>query len=146
MQLLRLQPRLRYSWTALAVAHHLNKDYAKASEYLEAYCEMLDSVPAHDNDYSEVILYRIQVFIEAGQNEKAADLLEKEGKRIVDIKAKKEFSALVNKNLGKTKAAELTYAELVEQNPDEISYLKAYLESRGIDIGKSCSRCKNQSV
>lgn len=140
LNLVRLQPRLRYSWTALAVAHHLNGDYGRASEILQTYCEMLDSVPPHDYDYSEVILYRIFVALEAKDYAKAAEVLEKEGRKIVDLQSKKELSAQIQIGLGKTKAAELAYQELLDDNSDSKDYLAAYLQTKGIDLCKSqCS-------
>lgn len=137
LHLLRLQPRLRYSWTALAVAHHLNGDYTRADELLQTYCDMLDSVPPNDYDYSEVILYRIQVAIEAKNFAKAAEVLEKESRRIVDLQTKKEFSAQIQLGLGKSKAAELAYQELLDDNSDQKQYLAAYLATKDIDLGES---------
>lgn len=132
----RLQPRLRYSWTGLAVAHHLNGDYARAHELLETYCNMLDSVPPHDYDYSEVILYRVFIALEAKNFSKAADILEKEGKKIVDLQAKKEYSAQIQKGLGKTKNAEIAYQELLDDNSDNKQYLAAYMATKDIHLSK----------
>lgn len=134
LNLVRLQPRLRYSWTALAVAHHLNGDYARASEILQTYCEMLDSVPAHDYDYSEVVLYRIFVALESKDYAKANEVLEKEGRKIVDLQSKKELSAQIQIGLGRAKAAELAYQELLDDNSDNKSYLASYLETKGIEL------------
>lgn len=103
---------------------------------LQTYCDILDSVPPHDYDYSEVILYRIFVALEAKDYAKAAEVLEKEGRRIVDLQSKKELAAQVQKGLGKTKAAELAYQELLDDNSDHQGYLAAYLETKGIDLGK----------
>lgn len=137
LHLLRLQPRIRYNWTSVAVAYHLAGNYEKALEYLKAYSDMVESVPAHDFDYSEFVLYRIQVYIEAGKYKEGAELLEKEGRRIVDLLAKKELNAKLQKSLGKMKTAELSYVALLEDNPDHKGYVKEYLSCKGIDIGKS---------
>jgi len=136
LNLVRLQPRLRYSWTALAVAHHLNGNYARASELLQTYCDMLESVPPHDYDYSEVVLYRIFVALEAKDYTKAAEVLEKEGRKVVDLQSKKELAAQIQTGLGKTKAAELAYQELLDDNSDHKGYLASYLETKGIKLSE----------
>lgn len=146
LHLLKLQPRIRYNWTAVAVAFHLAGNLSKASEYLAAYCDMIEDVPAHDFEYSEVILYRIQIHIEAGELGKARDLLDKEGKRIVDLQSKKEFSAEVQKGLGKAKVAELNYAEMLEENPDNVDYVKKYLSCKGIELGECGERRKSRTA
>lgn len=134
LQLLKQQPRIRHNWTAVAIALHLAGNYAKALEMLQAYTDMLEQVPPHDFEYSEVILYRAQVHEEAGQADKALELLDKEGRRIVDAQTRKEMVARLTKKLGKSKAAELKYVELLEDNADSKGYVTAYLSCRGIDL------------
>lgn len=97
---------------------------------------MLDSVPPHDYDYSEVILYRIFVALEAKEYGKAAEILEKEGRKIVDLESKKELAAQIQQGLGKTKAAEIAYQELLDDNSDNKKYLSAYLSTKDIDLGE----------
>lgn len=137
LHLVRIQPRIRYNWVALAVTNYLAKNYSKAIEVLDAYTEMLENVPPHDFDYSEVQLFRAEVYIAAGQKEKAQELLEREGRKIVDVPAKKELGARLQREMGKVKAAELAYAELLEDNPDNKQHMKDYLACRGITLGTS---------
>ena len=136
LNLLRLQPRIRYNWTALAVAYHLHGDHARAIEYLNTYCDMLEAFPPHDFEYSEVVLYRLQLLLEAGRPDQAWQILERDGKRIVDIQGKKQMTATILRRLGKTKAAELRFAELLEDNPDHRGYIREYLTCKGIDLGE----------
>jgi peptide alpha-N-acetyltransferase len=133
--LLRLQPRLRYSWTALAVAHHLAGDLQGASEMLDSYSELLDNIPSNDVEYSEVVLYKLEILLEANKAQAAQEVLDKEGKRIVDQEAKKQYSAAVLKKLGKTKAAELAYGDLLQDNSDNETYLNEYLLCRDVNVG-----------
>ena len=97
---------------------------------------MLDSVPPHDYDYSEVVRYRIFVALEAKNYTKAAEVMEKDGRRIVDLESKKELSAQIQQSLGKTKAAEIAYQELLDDNSDNKTYLAAYLATKDIDLGE----------
>lgn len=134
LALLRLQPRIRHNWTAVAVAYHFAGDYARATEILQSYCDMMEQTPANDYEYSEVILYTAQVLAEGGHPDQALSLLDKESKRIMDVQTRKEMAAQMHKRIGKLKAAELRYTELLEDNPDNKTYVLQYLSCRGIEL------------
>jgi len=97
---------------------------------------MLDSVPSHDYDYSETTLYRIFIALENSDFAKASEVLEKDGRKIVDLVSKKEYAAQIQQGLGKTKAAELAYQGLLDDNPDNKQYLASYLLTKDIDLSR----------
>uniref|UniRef100_A0A158P9G8 N-alpha-acetyltransferase 16, NatA auxiliary subunit n=1 Tax=Angiostrongylus cantonensis TaxID=6313 RepID=A0A158P9G8_ANGCA len=137
--LLRLRPTQRVSWIGYATAYHLLKDYEKAlnilAEFLQnnkvvAICEALQP-SSYDFEHSELVLYQNMILCEAGQLEEALSKLEENAAVIVDKvtymerRGKSLFTFLdsaILMELQRMEEAEKVYRQLIDRNPENISY------------------------
>jgi len=120
------QPGYRANWTALAVAHHLNKDYADAITTLAKIEHIIkDHLTEADRyEQSECVLYKIQLIAEAGDFAKALKTLEEDESEITDKLSVLEYRAKYLMLLGQKKEASLVYRKLLQRNPDNVEYYK----------------------
>lgn len=121
---LESQPGYRANWTAVAVAHHLNKDYDAAVSTL-AKIEGIIAPHLQEQDryeQSECVLYKNTVIADAGNFARALEELEKDLAEIRDRAAFREYKAKYLMMLGRKKEASLEYRALLQRNPDNASY------------------------
>jgi peptide alpha-N-acetyltransferase len=120
------QPGYRANWTALAVAHHLTKDYANAVTTLAKIEHIIkDHLTEADRyEQSECVLYKIQLIAEAGDFAKALKTLEEDEFEITDKLSVLEYKARYLLLLGQKKEASLIYRKLLQRNPDNVEYYK----------------------
>lgn len=124
LKYLESQPGYRANWTAVAIAHHLNKDYDSAVNTL-AKIEgiILEHLQEQDRyEQSECVLYKNTVIADAGDYARALQELEKDDAEIRDRTAFLEYRAKYLLLLGKLKEASLVYRQLLQRNPDNVGY------------------------
>ncbi|KAM0752180.1 N-terminal acetyltransferase A, auxiliary subunit [Meredithblackwellia eburnea MCA 4105] len=134
LSILRVAPRLRRNWLGLAIAQHLNGQFAEADRTLRNYEEMLRDVPEGEYDLSEVLLYHATVLDEAGEWERSIEFLQENTGKIVDRQSYSVLRAHLLLKLGRKEPAEWAWELLLEENPDNYEYIKAYVKARGADV------------
>lgn len=120
------QPGYRANWTGVAVALHLNKNYAGAVSTL-AKIEGIIKEHLQDSDryeQSECVLYKNSIISETGNFEKALEVLENDENEIKDKLAYMEYRAKYLMCLDRKKEASLIYRQLLQRNPDNMNYYK----------------------
>lgn len=124
LKYLESQPGYRANWTAVAIAHHLNKDYDAAVSTLAKIEDIIREHLQEQDRYeqSECVLYKNTVIAEAGDYARALDELEKADAEIRDRTAFLEYRAKYLILLGKPKEASLVYRKLLQRNPDHEGY------------------------
>ncbi len=132
--MLQARSGVRSSWTALAVAHHLNGDLGEAERVLTAYEETLKNPPTKtDFENSEAIMYKNTLIAEQGNIQKALDHLESAGKHNLDKLAVLELRAKYLAELGKKDEAIKAYRALIDRNAEYKKYYDALVEAMGIE-------------
>lgn len=124
VKFLESQPGYRANWTAVAVSHHLNKDYDAAVTTL-AKIEGIIKEHLQDQDryeQSECVLYKNLIIAESGNFGRALQELEADKDEIRDRVSFLEYKAKYLLLLGKHKEASIVYRQLVQINPDNSSY------------------------
>lgn len=117
--MLAARSTIRQNWTALAVAHHLNGDFAEAEGVLTTYEETLKAPPPKsDFENSEAIMYKNSLIAEQGETQKALDHLESAGKHNLDRLAVLELRAEYLLKLGKKEEAAKAYRALLDRNSE----------------------------
>ncbi|KAF4632543.1 hypothetical protein G7Y89_g5579 [Cudoniella acicularis] len=124
---------LRQSWTALAVAHHLNGELSEAEGVLTTYEETLKNPPSKtDFENSEAVMYKNSLIAEQGNYQKALDHLESAGKHNLDKLAVLELRATYLAKLGRTEEAIKAYRALVDRNSEYKTYYDGLIAAMGI--------------
>lgn len=146
--LLRLRPNLRQNWVALAVAHHLNGNPIEAKKVLEQYEATIKDVPAHDVEYSEVLLYHIRILEELEDYSQALSILDSNAKSrvIVDRIAVMEFRARILTKSGQTQAAQDAWRTLIQQNPDNPHYYHGFLKTKDINLESLTEETRSKAL
>lgn len=123
-QYLEHAPGYRANWTGLAVAQHLNKDYAGAVATLTKIEGIIkEHLTANDlYEHGEAILYKNQIIAESGNFGKALEVLEQDVDNIKDHLSYLEYKAKYLFQLGRKKEASVVYRELLKTNPDNMQY------------------------
>lgn len=121
---LESQPGYRANWTAVAVAHHLNKDYdacvstlAKIENIIKEHLQEQDRY-----EQSECVLYKNSIIAEAGNFSRALEDLENDKSEIRDMTSYMEYKAKYLLLLGQLKEASVVYRQLLQRNPDNVGY------------------------
>lgn len=121
---LESQPGYRANWTAVAVAHHFNKDYdacvntlAKIEKIIKEHLQEQDRY-----EQSECVLYKNSVIAEAGNFSRALEDLEADKEEIRDMTSFMEYRARYLMLLGRLKEASVVYRQLLQRNPDDAGY------------------------
>lgn len=124
---LEFQPGYRANWTGSAVALHLNKNYSGAVATLTKIESIIkEHLQAQDAyEQSECLLYKSDILFEAGDIQKALDNLEADKEYIKDQLSFLEYKGRYLLILGKLEEASLIYRQLLQRNPDNISYYKS---------------------
>lgn len=121
-QFLESQPGYRANWTAVAVAHHLNRDYAAATSTLakieNIIKEHLQELDRYEQ--SECVLYKNSIIAQSGDYAKALADLESNSDEIRDRTAFLSYKAKYLVALGRRKEASLLYRQLLQRNPDNV--------------------------
>ncbi|ODV81632.1 N-terminal acetyltransferase A, auxiliary subunit [Suhomyces tanzawaensis NRRL Y-17324] len=133
-QFLEHQPGYRANWTAVAIAHHLNKDYASAVSTLTKIEGIIKDhlTDADAYEQSECVLYKNSIIAEAGDYAQALKVLDEDEDQIRDQLSFLEYKAKYLMLLGSKKEASLIYRTLLKRNPDNMHYynlLEASLET-----------------
>lgn len=124
--MLQARSGARQSWTALAVAHHLNGELVEAERVLTAYEESLKNPPSKtDFENSEALLYKNSLIAEQGHTEKALEHLESAGKHSLDKLAVLELRATYLAKLDRKEEAVKAWRALIDRN----SELKTYYDN-----------------
>lgn len=118
------QPGYRANWTAVAVAHHLNKDYDASVNTLAKIEDIIKEHLQEQDRYeqSECVLYKNSIIAEAGNYARALEDLEKDVSEIRDMTSFMEYKAKYLLLLGKKKEASMVYRQLLQRNPDNVGY------------------------
>ncbi|KAK4702781.1 N-alpha-acetyltransferase 15/16, NatA auxiliary subunit, partial [Phenoliferia sp. Uapishka_3] len=144
--ILRAAPRLRRNWIGLAVAQHLNGQFAEADRTMTSYEEMLREVPDREYEHSEVLLYHASILEEAGDWEKCLEFLGEHAGQIVDRQAYSVLRAHLLLKLGRKEPAEWAWQTLLEENPDNYNYIKAFVQSKDADVDSKTSEGRAAAV
>ena len=124
VKFLESQPGYRANWTAVAVAHHLNKDYDAAVTNLSKIEGIIKEHLQEQDRYeqSECVLYKNRIIAESGNFGRALQELEADVGEIRDKVSFLEYKAKYLLLLGKAKDASIVYRQLIQINPDNQSY------------------------
>lgn len=140
-QFLESQPGYRANWTAVAVAHHLNKDYDAAVSTLAKIEDIIrEHLQEQDRcEQSECVLYKNLIIAEAGDFARALHELDADTAEIRDRTLFLEYRAKYLLLLGQRAEALREYRRLLQRNPDNAAYyhlLEAALETpqKGVDV------------
>lgn len=121
---LESQPGYRANWTGVAVALHLNKNYAGAVSTLSK-IEGIIKEHLQESDmyeHSECVLYKNSIIGESGNFEKALEVLDKDENEIKDKLSFMEYRAKYLVLLNRKKEASVIYRQLLQRNPDNVEY------------------------
>ncbi|KAL8280686.1 hypothetical protein RQP46_007009 [Phenoliferia psychrophenolica] len=146
MAILRAAPRLRRNWLGLAVAQHLDGQFAEADRTMTSYEEMLREVPDREYEHSEVLLYHASILEDAGEFEKCLDFLGDHASQIVDRQAYSVLRAHLLLKLGRKEPAEWAWQTLLEENPDNYNYIKAFVQAKDADVDSTTPEGKAAAV
>lgn len=143
-QFLESQPGYRANWTAVAVSHHLNKDYDSAVSTLTKIEEIIQEHLQEQDRYeqSECVLYKNSILAEAGKVSRALEELEKDSAEIRDRTSFMEYKALYLLVLGQQKESSLVYRALLQRNPDNVHYYTMLETALGTPSGSIDLRLK----
>lgn len=124
VKFLESQPGYRANWTAVAVAHHLNKDYDSAVTTLAKIEGIIKEHLQEQDRYeqSECVLYKNLIIAESGNFGRALQELEADVDEIRDKVSFLEYKAKYLLLLGKHKESSVVYRQLIQINPDNQSY------------------------
>lgn len=114
----------RASWTALAIAHYLNKNYELALKTLSGFEDLAKGKLSENESYenSELILFKNKVIFESGDIQGALDHLIANYDDICDKTSVLCYKAQYYLLLKDYKKASLTYRQLLQRNPDNLDY------------------------
>ncbi|GAA6010456.1 hypothetical protein JCM10207_001313 [Rhodosporidiobolus poonsookiae] len=146
LNILRIQPRLRRNWLALAVAQFLASDHSAASQTLTQYEAMLRDVPEGDVEMGEVLLFHAQVLEEAGEYEKCVEFLGEKSGEIADRSAYATQRARLLLKLGRTESALWAWEVLLGENPDSREYIRAMVQAKGGDCDDKTPEGREKAV
>ncbi|KAK0104710.1 hypothetical protein ONS95_004983 [Cadophora gregata] len=139
--MLQARSGLRQSWTALAVAHHLNGDLAEAERVLTAYEDTLKNPPLKtDFENSEAVMYKNSLIAEQGNIQQAYDHLQSAGKYNLDRLAVQELRATYLMKLDRKEEAAKAYRALIERNAEYKSYYDALIDALAISESDHSAR------
>lgn len=143
-QFLESQPGYRANWTAVAVSHHLNKDYDAAVSTLAKIEDIIKEHLQEQDRYeqSECVLYKNMIIGEAGNCSRALEELRKDSDEIRDRASYMEYEAKYLLYLGKQKEALLLYRKLLQRNPDNEAYYTLLETALGTPSGSIDLRLK----
>lgn len=118
------QPGYRANWTATAVAHHLNRDYANAVKTLTKIEGIIKEhlTDADRYEHSECALYKVGIIGEAGNYKSALEALDNDEDIIKDKLSLLEYRAKYSLLSGDLASSAKYYRQLLQRNPDNYHY------------------------
>ncbi|CCA77834.1 related to n-terminal acetyltransferase 1 [Serendipita indica DSM 11827] len=136
LTILKLRMNLKQNWVALAVAYALNGNWKAAQSLLDELLTLVKEVPAHDNEYSELLLFYLTVL---ERNQEYGEALKKlsdytEAKKIVDNMHAAIIRPRLLQKLSRTEEALAEYKVLIARNPDCYEFYRLYLECLGLSL------------
>lgn len=132
--MLQGRSNIRQTWTALAVAQHLNGDLADAERTLTSYEETLRNPPSKtDFENSEAMMYKNSLIAEQGDIQRALEHLESACKFNLDRLAVLELRAEYLTKLGRKEEAAKAYRALLDRNSEYKKYYDGLIEAMDID-------------
>ncbi|KAG6379644.1 NMDA receptor-regulated protein 1-domain-containing protein [Boletus reticuloceps] len=160
IHMLRLRPYSRVHWIGVALAYKLAGNTAEARRYLDHMEDFLRNVPPRDTEYGELVFFHVRVLEELGEFQEALTLLDKKAKdrMLVDRPAIAECRARLFGKLKSaadadnaqreewTEAAEQSWTELIDQNPDNQDYYKGFLANAGIDLDSLTDESRTKAL
>lgn len=139
--MLQTRSGVRQSWTALAVAHHLNGDLVEAERVLTAYEDTLKNVPSRtDFENSEAVMYKNSLIAEQGDISRALEHLESAGKYNLDRLALMELRATYLTKLDRKEEAVKAYRALLDRNSEYKKYYDGLVQAMDIPPGDHKAR------
>lgn len=120
--LVKRQPEVRGHHTALAVSHHLNKDYVTAEKVLRLFDEQMVVKPKNNPEHSMTTLYHNTIIAESGETERALKHLLAIEDQVLDKLEIMERKATYNLKLKQFETAKSIYESLLDLNPDCYRY------------------------
>lgn len=131
--MLTSKSHIRQSWTALAVALHLNGELSEAEGVLTTYEETLKNPPSKtDFENSEAVMYKNSLIAEQGDIQRALDHLESAGEHNLDRLAVVELRAKYLVQLGRKEEAVKAYRVLLDRNSEYKTYYDGLVDAMGI--------------
>ncbi|KAH0834787.1 NMDA receptor-regulated protein 1-domain-containing protein [Lanmaoa asiatica] len=160
LHMLRLRPYLRVHWVGVALAYKLAGNVAETRRYLDHIENFLRNVPVRDPEYGELVFFHIRVLEELEEWQEALALLDKKAKdkMLVDRLAVAECRARLFGKLKSTgdadnavkeewaDAAERSWRELIDRNPDSQDYYKGFLANAGIDLDSLTDESRTKAL
>ncbi|CAI4230760.1 unnamed protein product [Auanema sp. JU1783] len=137
--LLRLRPNQKLNWIGYATAYHLLKDYEKALDIITEY-SLSNQPTGYDYEYSELLMYQGMILRESGNPQGALEKLEENAAQIVDRVVYMETRGDLLKELGKLEDAERVWRQLIERNPENLSYYVKLEECLGLGPGADATK------
>lgn len=140
MVLLKMNPAVKSSWLALAVAYHLIGKYGEACQTIEQYLDNLTDATGlmrttvFDNEIGQVHLYKSMVLEEAGDHEACLAHLEHLDLRAGDVLAYRTRKARMLLKTGSLAGAKALYRQLLLIVPESQEYLEGLQASSEVDL------------
>jgi peptide alpha-N-acetyltransferase len=122
-QLLKVRPAQRSSWVGYALAYHMKKDYDMALKVMAEY-RKTQAYPSKlpDYEFSEMILYEVQLLMEKGTYDQALKHLEEYKRYISDTLSYLETKGDICLRDNRLVESEIIYHQLLDRNPENYSY------------------------
>ncbi|KAF8550148.1 N-terminal acetyltransferase A, auxiliary subunit [Imleria badia] len=151
LHMLRLRPYSRVHWIGVALAYKLAGNVAEARRYLDHMQGFLRNVPARDTEYGELVFFHIRILEELGEFQDALTMLDKKAKdrMLVDRPAIAECRGeqrWIPYRRSADPAAEQSWRELIDQNPDSQSYYKGFLANAGVDLDSLTDESRTKAL
>jgi peptide alpha-N-acetyltransferase len=136
-QLLKVRPAQRSSWVGYALAYHMKKDYDMALKVMAEY-RKTQAYPSKlpDYEFSEMILYEVQLLMEKGTYDQALKHLEEYKRYISDTLSYLETKGDICLRDNRLVESEIIYHQLLDRNPENYSYYENL--ERCLDLRESC--------
>lgn len=127
-RLLTVRPNQRNNWIGFAVSHHLLGNHSTAITVLDSYYNTLNQSNETEDQYetSELLLYKNLIMEESGQYSEALAHLESVAKKLVDPLSVRECKVRLYILRGEYGNAAKLLRELVDCNPDNEQYQRAF--------------------
>lgn len=138
--ILQVNPQVKSSWIALAMAHHLCEQYEDAIQTLDQYLDNVSEATGVlrttilDNEMAEIHLYKAMVLEEAGKYQECLDYLKTLDFRTGDILKHRSVIARMHLKLGVFEEAKTAYEKLFALVPENLEYLKGIEASSKVNL------------
>ncbi|XP_019854443.1 PREDICTED: N-alpha-acetyltransferase 15, NatA auxiliary subunit [Amphimedon queenslandica] len=132
-QLLKVRPAQRSSWVGYALAYHMNNDFEMALKVMGEY-RKTQAPPQKlpDYEFSEMILYEVQLLMESGAYKDALKFLEDFRHYVSDMLAYAEIKGDILLRDKRFEEAELIFHDLIHRNPENLMYYQKLEECLNI--------------